>query len=312
MLYVTTREKYDAFTAPRTLLADCGSDGGAYVPYRLPRFSAGELTELLSQSSGQIIAQILNHFFSCGLSAWDVEIIIGKRPVKVEALGNRIHYAQLWRNLEGSYEQLEKALARKVQAGASLTSWLRIAIRIATLFAAYAEYLQLDGTQKERAVDISVPADDFLLPMAAWYARQMGLQIHNIICGCQNSSMQWELLHLGETRLDGSADLLRELERLVYGTLGLEEAKQFAAVSHRNGTYKLLPVDAEKLHAGMFCAVVSRDRTNAVIPSVYRTNQRYLAADAALSYAALMDYRAKTGTNRPALLLEDVPPDKKE
>ena len=43
MLYVTTREKFDAFTPIRTLQSDCGSDGGRYFPYKMPHISQQEL-----------------------------------------------------------------------------------------------------------------------------------------------------------------------------------------------------------------------------------------------------------------------------
>ena len=38
MLYITTRNNYDAFTAYRTLGEGRGPDGGLFVPFQMPHF----------------------------------------------------------------------------------------------------------------------------------------------------------------------------------------------------------------------------------------------------------------------------------
>lgn len=305
MLYVTTREKNDAYTANRTILDDFGPDGGAYLPFRMPFFTKEQLVEMAGKSFGQNVADMLNLFFSSGLTAWDVDSAIGKNPVKVVSVGNKIQCAQLWQNLDGSYDKLEKILAamicEKAHEEAKVTSWLRIAIRVAVLFATFAQ-LQL-----QENVDVSIPVEDFSLPMAVWYGRNMGLPIGRILCGCCENDSVWDLLHLGEMKMEQESEY-REVERLVHATLGLGEAKRFADISRRGGSYKLLDTESKALSEGMFASVISQERVKSVIPSVYRTNSYTLDQDSATGYAALMDYRAKTGSNRDALLLEDAAP----
>ena len=46
MLYVTTRNNRDAYTAQRVLRENRGPDGGLYVPFREPVFSREEIDEL--------------------------------------------------------------------------------------------------------------------------------------------------------------------------------------------------------------------------------------------------------------------------
>lgn len=308
MLYLTTREKFDAYTPSRTLQSDTAADGGMYVPYRMPVFDQAQLNALLSQSFGQVVACLLNQFFGGNLSGWDVDSCVGKHPVKVVAVGNRIYAAQLWQNLDGSYAQLEKSLAGKIPGfPGQITSWLKIAIRISALFGVFAEMSQY-GMLSDEKPDIAVSADDFAIPMAAWYARRMGLPIGTIICSCQEKSGVWELIHLGEMKTDADIKVLREVERLIFGTLGLDEAKEFGQVVSRQGTYKLLGVDAETVRNGLFCSVIGTQRSQEVIPMVFRTNAYSLSPDAAAPYAALMDYRAKIGSNQDCLLLEDSKP----
>lgn len=306
MLYVTTRDKNDAYTANRTIVGDYGPDGGVYLPFRMPEFSRDDLAAMAKKSFGQNVADMLNLFFSSGLTAWDVDSAIGKNPVKIVSLGNKIQCAQLWQNLDGSYGKLEKTLAAMIcnKAGeeSKVTSWLRITIRISMLFAAFTQIVPQD------VIDVSVPVDDFALAMAVWYSRKMGLPIGRIICGCKENGGIWELVHLGQIKLEKNEKSSGEIERLVYATLGIAEARRFAGIAQQGGSYKLLEHEAQALSAGMFAAVISQERVEAVVPSVYHTNSYTLAQDSAVGYGALMDYRAKTGTNRDALLLEDAAP----
>lgn len=301
MLYVTTREKYDAFTTAWTLAASTGADGGLYLPYKMPRLTQQELDTLGAQTFGQNVAAILNRFFGCGLTGWDVEFSIGRYPVKVAAMGQKILVCESWRNLEGSYEKLERLLAarvcRKGTHDTVVTSWLRIAIRIAVFSAVFG---QLRAAGLTDSVDIAVPDGDFSLAMAVWYCREMGLPVANIIVGCGDGSDAWNLLHNGQLR-PGS---MPELERLVYSTLGIEVAQRIG----RGESITLGPDQRKQLSRGIFCTVVSDQRRDGAIPNVFSTNSYILEPEAAVAYSALMDYRARTGETRVAAIFADNNP----
>ena len=307
MLYVTTGEKYDAYTVARVLASDCGPDGGRYLPFKMPRFTAGEVRGLKDKTFGQCVADVLNLFFCAGLSGWDVEFCIGRYPVKPASMGQKILVAECWRNLDGSYAKMERQLAARVcgcfPAEVKLTSWLRIAIRIAVLTGVFGE-LQRMGISD--AVDVAVPEGDFTVPMAVWYTRQMGLPIANIICGCADGSNAWDLIHTGQLRTAGGVE--PELERLVHGTLGVDEALRYRYICEGGEVYSLLPHMLSTLRSGLYAAVVSRERLAAVVPNVYRTNAYLLEPGAAISYSALLDYRAKNGESRCAMLIADEDP----
>lgn len=316
MLYVTTREKYDAYTAPRTLASDRGPGGGMYLPFRMPRFTAEEISELKNQSFGQCTAQMLNLFFSTHLTGWDVEFCVGRHPVKLAAMSQKVLVAEFWRNLDGSYEKLERNLAARICSCApdevKVTSWLRIAVRIAVLFGLFGELMRKGITDEFHPIDIAAAEEDFSLPMAVWYAREMGLPVNHLICSCREDSAAWELMHQEEYRLQPADTATAELERLIYGTLGIDEALRYGAAADKGGVYTLRPGTVERLKKGIFTTVVSDGRQAAVIPSVYRTNAYILAPDAAFGYAGLLDYRAKTGESRFALLLADRSPAENE
>ena len=61
MLYVTTRDSRDAYTANRALSENRGPEGGFYVPMRLPHFEAEELKGFLTfvkESLGEQVKEV--------------------------------------------------------------------------------------------------------------------------------------------------------------------------------------------------------------------------------------------------------------
>ena len=101
MLYVSTRNPADTYTAYRALHENATPDGGQSVPFHLSTFTHEELFALKGQSFSAIVAQMLNLFFGLNLNSWDVESAIGRTPAKLESVGQRLKIAELWHNPEG-------------------------------------------------------------------------------------------------------------------------------------------------------------------------------------------------------------------
>lgn len=313
MLYVSTRNKTDSYTAYRVLHEDLAPDGGMFVPFHLPEMRAEELAILKEKTFSETVAQILNLFFSRQLNGWDVEFSIGRYPFRLEALGQRIVVAELWHNTETTYAHMVQCLYEKLCAqedGRKVPSlWVRIAIEIALLFGLFGE-LSRKGIE---SADVAVTAGDFLYPMAAWYAKQMGLPIRCIICGCDENGGIWDLVHRGEfstgmfpVRTDHpelGISCPESLECLIHGALGTEEVSRYLDACARQGSYHLTEEALSILSQGLFAAVIGADRVASVISSVYRTNAYVIDPLTAVSYGALQDYRARTGENRCTLLL---------
>ena len=321
MLYVTTRDKHNAYTVSRAIEEDRGPDGGFYLPFRMPRFEPEELAALKEKGFAQCVADVLNLFFSCGLTPWDIEFSVGRYPAKLSFLQQRICVAELWHNQQMAYSGLLRTLVQKIRPHSpdiKLTSWVQIAVRIAVVTGIYGQMLRSGVVETGNVFDVSLPAGDFSAVMALWYVRYMGLPVGNIICSCNENSGVWDLLHLGEVRTDASPvttttpesdiPLPEETERLICAALGVEEAVRFCNTREKGGIYRLLPATQDVFRKGMFAAVVSQSRLEGVIPSVYRTAEYIMGPYTALAYAGLSDYRAKTGESRTALLLADKNP----
>ena len=309
MVYVTTRNKYDTYTVFRAVQSDRGPDGGLYLPFRLPKMEKKDLLALKDMSFCERLTQILNMFFSARLTVWDVELCIGKNPVKLVSMSHRIMVAEAWHNLEQNFAQMEGRLSARICGNEDVnknpTSWVRIAIRIAILFGIYGDLISTEATQPDALLDIATASEDFATPMAAWYAREMGLPIGNIICSHEDASV-WNLIHQGETRTD--AGMPENLERLIAATLGVEENLRYCQICEAGRLYTTQAGQLDQPRKGMYGAVISSDRSAALIPSVYRMAGYIMAPQTVLAYGGLQDYRAKTGENRLALLISERSP----
>lgn len=321
MLYATTRSKSNIETAYKSIHLDCAADGGLFTPFRLTKFSPEEILALKDRSFGQNMAEILNYFFSCGLTGWDVEFAIGRTPVRFHTITRRIFVAECWHNSQWKLDYVVQLLSDRLRggdAGAAVSNWIAVAVRIAALFATYGQLLATRQIQPDTALDVAVTTGDFAAPMAAWYAREMGLPVGNIVCGCNANGAVWDLLNHGQMATGGicaktitpEADVVvpRNLERLVCGTLGMEENLRYLDCCRTGAIYAVAEEPLELLRKGVFAAVISDDRVKSVIHSVYRTSNYVFGPYSALAYASLLDYRAKTGESRPALLLSERSP----
>ncbi len=302
MLYVSTRNRTDSYTAHRALHENRAPDGGMYVPFQLPQFSKEEILQLKESSFGDNFARILNIFFSARLTGWDVEFCCGRYPVKSVSLPHRLIVAEAWHNTASGYQYVEHALYSKLCGNApseQTSDWARIAIRIALMFAIYGTSTAAGNAD---VLDFAVDGDGFVAPIATWYARRMGLPVGMIICGSHDSSTVWDLLHRGELNTAAVSDYTG-LERLIYSVFGYDEAMRFVLACQKRRVYHLEEDQLNLLNEGMFAAVVSSNRVPSVISSFYRSQGYILDLSAAISFGALQDYRSRIGESNATVVI---------
>ena len=313
MLYATTRSKTDTYTAHRALMEDKAPDGGFFVPFRMPMAQADKLKDY---TFSEAVAEILNLFFSTGITPWDIDCCIGKTAAKVLAMPHRVLLVQLWNNPKGDYTYICDKLYEKLcgDKPSEITNWTSIAIRIAVLFGISALLSKMGFD----SFDLTINTGDFSIPMAAWYGRKMGLPSGTIICACKDNSAAWDFIHRGE--MNTAMTLVQTatpqldvanpvgVERLIYETFGIDEVKKYLDATAHKRTYQIRPDMVQQISQGMFVSVVGKDRIESVVGSVYRSNNCVLDPYAALSYGSLQDYRAKTGESCPTVILWEKNP----
>lgn len=322
MLYVTTRGKTDVYTAYRTLGQNRGEDGGFFVPYQMPKMDRDQIQRMQERTFGQNVADVLNLLFNARLDGWDVDFCIGRYPTKLVAMSHRIVFAEVWHNPDLNISRLVRNLSSRIRGTEDTvgdpTNWAQIAVRIAILFGVFGELQRVHLIEPDQSMDVAVSSGDFTGPMAVWYAREIGLPIANIICGCNDNGGIWDLLHHGELHTDAVAEktltpagdhtVPPDLERLIYGTLGAAETEKFLRACEAGRTYRPPELMFENLRRGMYAGVVSDNRMESIIRSFYNTSTYMMDPYSALAYCSLQDYRTRYAETRTALVLSDQSP----
>lgn len=309
MLYITTRNNTDAFTHPHALSNSRSTDGGFYVPFHLPAFTGSELDALKNCSFGETVSKILNLFFNAGLDAGDVDFCIGRTPVRAVNIGQRFFVCETWHNPDANYDYMIKQLSGRIWFSTQEASfWLSVAIRIAVHFSTYGQMISSGYLQEGKTYDIAVHADDpYDLP-AVFYAKQMGLPVGMIICGCIDD-VYWSLLNRGTLSTKNLSDAVKDsVENLLYCVFGCSAASEFARCCHNGISYSVSAEQKEMLSKVMFAAVVTDNRVDSVISSVYKTNNYILDTKCVAAYAAAQDYRTRAGESRTTLFCADASP----
>lgn len=318
MLYLSTNSKHDTYTAYKTIHQDTAPDDGLFLPFRLPVLDADAIHALSQRTYSANMAQMLNLFFGTGLTEVDVDYILGKGCTRYSTMNHHVVIGELWHNAQWNFDSAMQALSRALrreEADAAPANWVGIAVRIASIFAIYG-LLESEGVvETDEKLDIAVPTGDFSAPMAAWYARKMGLPIGTIVIGCNENSALWDLFNLGdmatgETVLETLTPLCdynapKGLARLIYCTLGAEEATRYEELRQKGRHFVPEEETFEQMKDGIFTAVSSISRIDSVIRNVYSTVQYILSPYDALAYGALLDYRSKSGQGSTCLLLSE-------
>lgn len=321
MLYTSTRNKYDTCTAQRTLCQNRTDDGGLFVPAQLPQCSPQEILALMELSPNDVIAKVLNMLFGTTIAGRDVEFLVGKEILRMREINYRITVAELWRNPEGDFAKTVRTLTEYLSADKTIkepTMWAKVAVNIAMIFAMFTQLPYQTEADLKKKQDVVVLGEDFITPMAAWYARKMGLPIGAIICSCNENGSVWDLLQRGQMKMDvpviktntPKCDIAMPegFEWLLCETLGTEAAVGFAAACERGGVYEINPTGYPIVKQGMYAYVIGEKRLLDIIPNIYSATGYVLCPYSALTYSGLMDYRTMSGENGPALMISKWSP----
>ena len=166
--------------------------------------------------------------------------------------------------------------------------------------------------------DVTIASGDFSAPMAAWYAKEMGLPINRIIVSCNENGGLWDFLYHGQLRTDAIASATNtplcdvsipsNLERLLYGYGGSAAVQIFLDAQKRGSVFVPDESMIERIRQTMYASVVSEKRMESAISNVYRTSTYLLDPYSALAYSGLQDFRATSGEGRTTLLIAEQNP----
>lgn len=318
MLYVTTRDTEKSYTAGQVMELPAAPDGGLFVPMRLPEFDEKQRKELLFMPFAHCVAEILNLFFPAHLTPKQVAAALDE-TVEFVFIHHKTAMAELWHNKEGSVSYGTRRLLEQMGCKSrEPEQWPLVAVAIALLFGMFGQLQQAGRLDFQGNINLAVASGDFTMPVAAWYARKMGLPIGKIVCACNQNSAPWELIHKGELRLDGqlyhtNTPLLDvaipcNLERLLFECFGVPGGLAFGKAKARRKTIRLEPEQMAVLQEGLSVSVIGGSRTRSFISRIYKTAYYLMSPYTALVYNGLLDYRALARESIPAVVLAEEGP----
>ena len=301
MLYLSTRNKADSFTAYRVLHSETAPDGGMFLPMQLPVQDDVSLAAFEQMSFGETTASILNQFFGTQLTGWDVDFAVGRQALDFVSAGYKISLAESWHNPEGTHNYLVRRLYYLVR-GEKYTRdtpnlWFQTVVNIAILFGVYGKYCR----QEIYEFDVAVESGDLLLLLAIRYAQKMGLPIRKVILGCLDGDGVWELVSYGNYQTSRKERIVA-FEALLWLEFGYEEVQKYVSAILDRKQYGLKDLKFECFRTDLFAAVVGDIRVKNIVESTMRTNNYQMERSTARAFGALQDYRAKNGINKNTLL----------
>ena len=301
MLYLSTENRIDSFTAHKVLRCADLKDGGMFLPMHIPTQNDIAMAKFESMNAGEAIAAVMNLFFGTQLSGWDVDFAVGRQAIDLVSAGYKVSLAESWHNPAGSHMSFVQRLYHLVTRGehsyVAPNLWFRTAVDIAILFAIYGKFCR----QEIYEFDVAIQTGDLQQLLAVRYGQKMGLPIKQIILGSMDGDGLWELFSFGTYQI-GRKERLSCLEALLWLEFDYSEAGKYINTFANKGIYRITTDMHEQLRKDLFVSVVGDNRVKNVIDSALHSNNYRMESSTARAFAALQDYRAKTGLNRNTLL----------
>lgn len=301
MLYLTTMNKVDSFTAHKVLHSAQAPGGGMFMPMQLPVLDDVALDKFERMSFGEATAAVMNLFFGTKLTGWDVDFAVGRQAVDMLSVGHRVSIVESWHNPAGSHayfvQRLYNLMLGQKQNSDIPNVWFETAVNISILFGVYGKYCRGDVYE----FDVSVEAGDLKLLLAVRYAQKMGLPIRKIILGCADGDGMWDFLSYGDY---SSSEKARNpyFEALLWLEFGYGEVASYHSALNQKSIYRLNLVHLDAFRNYLFATVVGSNRAKNVAENAAQTVGYSMQTGTARAFGALQDYRAKTGENKNTLL----------
>ena len=220
-----------------------------------------------------------------------------------------------------SNEKVRRDLERKGYffSSANSINWGRVLPQIVYYISAYCDLLRDEKIAPGQTVNVCVPTGNFGNILAAYYAREMGLPIDQLICASNRNNVLTGFLREGVydrnrtfyNTMSPSMDILisSNLERLLLAlTQDTAEVAHYMNQLSEMGKYQVGDRVKDKLQRrfkGYFC---DDQETQRVIRAMFEANGYLIDTHTAVAFSALEQYRQETGDDTPAIVASTASP----
>ena len=204
-------------------------------------------------------------------------------------------------------------------SSANSINWGRVLPQIVYYISAYCDLLRDEKIAPGQTVNVCVPTGNFGNILAAYYAREMGLPIDQLICASNRNNVLTGFLREGVydrnrtfyNTMSPSMDILisSNLERLLLALIqDTAEVAHYMNQLSETGKYQVGDRVKEKLQRrfkGYFC---DDQETQRVIRAMFEANGYLIDTHTAVAFSALEQYRQETGDDTPAIVASTASP----
>ena len=204
-------------------------------------------------------------------------------------------------------------------SSANSINWGRVLPQIVYYISAYCELLGAGKIALGDKIDFCVPTGNFGNILAGYYAKHMGLPVGTLVCASNANNVLTDFLSTGTydrnrpfyQTASPSMDILisSNLERL----LALMEGPGESVANYMNalaahGTYTVRPETAQKISEEFACGFCDDAGTKAAIAALFREKQYLLDTHTAVAWKVAEEYRAKTASKTPLVVVSTASP----
>lgn len=184
---------------------------------------------------------------------------------------------------------------------------------------AYSRLLKSGEIKKGEKINVVVPTGNFGNILAAYYAREMGLPIHKLICASNENKVLFDFFQTGVydknrkfiLTSSPSMDILvsSNLERLIYIIAGEnpETCRELMNALSTEGKYQITPEMKARLK-DFAAGFADEEKTAEVIRKLYNQEGYIIDTHTAVASSVYYDYLDQTGDAAKALLVSTASP----
>ena len=219
----------------------------------------------------------------------------------------------------------DKAIAAKLAernirlSSANSINWGRLVPQIVYYFAAYAQLLKAGKITFGDEVDFCVPTGNFGDILAGYYAKQMGMPVGRLVCASNQNNVLTDFLSTGTydrnrpfyQTASPSMDILisSNLERLLALMEGAgENVADYMNALAAHGKYTVKPETAQKIASEFACGFCGDEDTEKTIAQLFAEQGYLLDTHTAVAWNVAGQYRTKSGSDRPLVVVSTASP----
>lgn len=256
--------------------------------------------------------------------------LIQKAQMQTQS-GNNVHVCAVKGNFDDAQtevksiftnDKLKEELDNKniIFSSANSINWGRLLPQIVYYFYSYLTLLRKGEIKLKEKINICVPTGNFGNILAAFYAKQMGLNINKLICASNKNNVLSEFIRDGVYNIDRefyttispSMDIIvsSNLERLIY-CLSENDSEYTKGVFDELKQNKKFEVNKEikdKIDKNFYSGYATETQTKKTIREVFKKHNYLIDTHTAVAFSVYNDYKKETNDKTKTIIVSTANP----